>query len=507
MAESYTTNLGLTEIATGDLVNAWGPVETTNKQIVDNAVAGEISIALPSQSGYPTVALTFVQGSSSAQLPNRRLVFTGTLTADTLVLFPQGRNADFDVQNSTTGNTGTSSTAFYTSTNSSASINVNIANHGLSVGDTYTALTSVTANGVTISGAYRVTGVSDANDFTISASAAATASGTFGNGVNWQLTHVLALGVNNNSGGALGSTVAVPQGATVALYSDGTNVQPDHNAIPGPFAVAGGLTATLQAVSLTSGPAAALMDVTSAGVARVGGIAGAASNPTTQLLSGSGVVATLTTGGGIQVGSPTGGDQGAGTINAASGVFSNGAQVSRLSGEIIAYGGASAPAGWLMCDGSSYSTTSYAALFAVVGYTYGGSGSTFNVPDMRGRVAAGPDNVTNRISTGAPGGFAPGTATIGATAGEGAHTLSQTEMPSHNHAISAVDSGHSHGVNLLTSGSSNFGVQGGTQGGPTGTAETQSASANISASAANTGGGAGHNTVQPTLIVNFIIKT
>jgi hypothetical protein len=76
MAESYTPNLGLTQIGTGDLVNAWGPVESTNKAIVDNAAAGMISINLPAQTGYPTVVLTFTQGSSTQQLPNRRIVFT-----------------------------------------------------------------------------------------------------------------------------------------------------------------------------------------------------------------------------------------------------------------------------------------------------------------------------------------------------------------------------------------------------------------------------------------------
>lgn len=56
------------------------------------------------------------------------------------------------------------------------------------------------------------------------------------------------------------------------------------------------------------------------------------------------------------------------------------------------YAANTAPSGWLVCDGSGYSTTTYAALFAVIGYTYGGSGSTFNVPDMRGYFARGFDS-------------------------------------------------------------------------------------------------------------------
>ncbi|NIV28780.1 MAG: hypothetical protein GWN58_04475, partial [Anaerolineae bacterium] len=47
------------------------------------------------------------------------------------------------------------------------------------------------------------------------------------------------------------------------------------------------------------------------------------------------------------------------------------------------------PSGWVLCDGTSYSTASQPDLFAVVGYTYGGSGANFNVPDLRGRMPLG----------------------------------------------------------------------------------------------------------------------
>lgn len=61
------------------------------------------------------------------------------------------------------------------------------------------------------------------------------------------------------------------------------------------------------------------------------------------------------------------------------------------SGAIVAYGGAAAPTGWLLCDGSAVSRTTYADLFSAIGETYGaGDGmTTFNVPDMRGRVSVG----------------------------------------------------------------------------------------------------------------------
>ena len=60
-------------------------------------------------------------------------------------------------------------------------------------------------------------------------------------------------------------------------------------------------------------------------------------------------------------------------------------------GMITPYAGQIAPAGWALCDGSQKSTTdpAYAALFAVVGYLYGGSGGNFNLPDLLGRIPVG----------------------------------------------------------------------------------------------------------------------
>jgi len=429
MTSSYTTNLGLQQPATGDQTNAWGTTVNTNWSIVDDAVAGLISINLPAQSGYPTVTLGFSQGMSTAQLPNRRLVFTGTLTANTLVLFPQGRNADFDVENNCTG------------------------------------------------------------------------------------SYAVTLGVNNGSGGALGQTTVVPQGATVSLYSDGTNVYPDIDCVPGQVGinrnptteqleVAGAATAAGQAANLSSGPARASMDITSAGIARIGGVAGAGSNPTTQLLSGGAAVATLTTGGGLQVGSPTGGDQGAGAINAQA-FYQNGAPVVAAvpTGTLLPFAGSSAPLGYLLADGSSYSTTTYAALFNVIGYTFGGSGSSFNVPDLRGRVAAGNDSATGRLNN--SGQFT--NAGPGSVGGEAAHTLVTGEMPSHSHGVN--DSGHAHnqepGTVVNNGGDSSPSGAVGSNGVSGGA--TEAATTGISIQSA--GGGSAHNNVQPTLIVNYIIKT
>jgi microcystin-dependent protein len=112
------------------------------------------------------------------------------------------------------------------------------------------------------------------------------------------------------------------------------------------------------------------------------------------------------------------------------------------TGIVNMYAGAVAPAGWLLCDGTAISRTTYAALFAVIGTTYGaGDGSTtFNVPNLKGRVGVGVDTAQTEF------------AARGQTGGEKAHTLSITEMPSHTHVQNAhghtiTDPGHNHTQN------------------------------------------------------------
>lgn len=67
-------------------------------------------------------------------------------------------------------------------------------------------------------------------------------------------------------------------------------------------------------------------------------------------------------------------------------------------GTIKQYGGGTPPSDWLKCNGNSYSTASpYDLLFAVIGYTYGGSGTQFNVPDLRTRHLSEPDDTTTFV--------------------------------------------------------------------------------------------------------------
>jgi microcystin-dependent protein len=91
-------------------------------------------------------------------------------------------------------------------------------------------------------------------------------------------------------------------------------------------------------------------------------------------------------------------------------------------GTVIMFAGNFAPQGWLLCDGRVLNIVQYQALFAVIGATYGGNGTTnFALPDLRGRVplAPGQGPATNYV--------------IGQKAGAETVTLSQAQMPAHAH--------------------------------------------------------------------------
>jgi microcystin-dependent protein len=94
-------------------------------------------------------------------------------------------------------------------------------------------------------------------------------------------------------------------------------------------------------------------------------------------------------------------------------------------GEIRLFGFPRVPTGWLACDGASVPISQYDVLFALIGTTYGGDGvTTFNVPDLRGRLP---------LSQGNGRGLTP--RVLGEIGGEEAHILLGSEMPSHSHSL------------------------------------------------------------------------
>jgi microcystin-dependent protein len=136
---------------------------------------------------------------------------------------------------------------------------------------------------------------------------------------------------------------------------------------------------------------------------------------------------------------------------------------------------ATAPSGWLIADGSQISRTQFAKLFQAIGTSYGvGNGSTtFNIPDMRGRVPVGRDAGQTEFDT------------LGKAGGAKTHTLTIAEMPAHNHQLPG---------SLVARG--------------TGAVFRELAGVGVNnVSSLNTGGSAAHNNLQPYRVLNFIIKT
>ncbi|HEC12323.1 MAG TPA: hypothetical protein ENI80_03595 [Acidiferrobacteraceae bacterium] len=158
------------------------------------------------------------------------------------------------------------------------------------------------------------------------------------------------------------------------------------------------------------------------------------------------------------------------------------AGVAGPTGVMLQYAGTSAPAGWLLCDGSVVSRATYADLYAVTGDAFGaGDGSTtFGLPDMRGRTSIGLDNMggtsANRITN-------TQADSLGGNAGAEDHTITTPESAAHV---------HNRGANQFATWGTDFYA---TNSGGSGT------------NTGSTGGGGAHNNMPPYLAVNIIIKT
>jgi microcystin-dependent protein len=155
------------------------------------------------------------------------------------------------------------------------------------------------------------------------------------------------------------------------------------------------------------------------------------------------------------------------------------------TGGLIMWGTGTAPSGWLLCAGAAVSRSTYSALFAIIGTTFGvGDGTTtFNLP-----------NYTNRTPYGT---------TVGATGGS-----ADAIVVSHTHTATSTvtDPGHNHTIQPSTQGSGgSAGVQGAFWTG--GTTSTATTGITVATTNASTGASGTNANLPPYLGINFIIKT
>jgi microcystin-dependent protein len=185
------------------------------------------------------------------------------------------------------------------------------------------------------------------------------------------------------------------------------------------------------------------------------------------------------------------------------GALTLGGALVQPTGIIQMYGGSTAPTGWLLCDGSLVSKTGYAALYALLGSTFGTETTTqFYLPDLRGRSPLGAGTGSGLTAR-----------AVGATGGAETHTLAISEMPSHNHGGATgtmnTNQSHSHSIsyNNSTAGQNQYAQESNSGTIVDGSYNTNSTNIDHLHAIPSEGGGGAHNNMHPFCVVSFIIKT
>lgn len=148
-------------------------------------------------------------------------------------------------------------------------------------------------------------------------------------------------------------------------------------------------------------------------------------------------------------------------------------------GTIFPYAGKTCPEGFMVCDGSSLDVVEYAELFNVIGYSFGGSGDYFKLPNMLGRMPVGLDSSISDFNT------------IGKNGGLKDVTLTIEQMPRHSHKDGTATQEQNGGINAPVNGGASAVVY------------WEASSGRDTTSA---GSDKAHENMPPYLVVNYIIK-
>lgn len=237
-------------------------------------------------------------------------------------------------------------------------------------------------------------------------------------------------------------------------------------------------------LSLLSG-ATTVVAVTSAGASVTGTlvVSGGVTLTTALTVAQGGTGATTLTNNSLVVGAGTSAVTGIAAGTSGNVLTSNGttwastAAAGVPAGSIVGFGSVTPPTGWLACNGANVSRTTYATLFAVISTTFGvGDGTTtFTLPTSARRTLVGS------------GGSATGTLsnTVGSSGGEETHVQSGSELAGHIHSITTIVTAATGGTRLVR-----------------GTAGTQ-----VGLAVDSSGSSSAANIMQPSLVINYIIKT
>ncbi|WP_339034901.1 tail fiber protein [Bradyrhizobium symbiodeficiens] len=173
------------------------------------------------------------------------------------------------------------------------------------------------------------------------------------------------------------------------------------------------------------------------------------------------------------------------------------------------WGSATPNSSFVFAYGQAISRSTYSALFSLFGTTYGAgdASSTFNIPDLRGRVTAKKDDMggspAGRLT---PSYFGTAASSLGAVGGLESQTLIAAQMPAHSHGI--ADPGHTHTPPGVSAGLWGDNVTGSAAQGGNAFQMTHTSIPVVTTgiSVQSAGGGGAHNNVQPTIVCNYVIR-